>query len=204
MQNPASPRFPLTHFTVNLTPTGFPFLGEGLPLGYRFEETFTGRTFRFVQFELSGVSCKSGDPVGWVSAGRYVVSPDISDIGGSVAGSTAGAMHGFGFAGIALASHAPTSGSTTYGWIMTKGPLGKIAGSMLSTTNLKVYICTAISIRCGRPFSIRSTDDRYFWPISTHALSTAWRNQVNVIALDNVAGSKISCSAGFIVSPYGG
>jgi len=196
--------FPLTHYTVNLSPTGFPFLGECLRPGYRFEEAHTGRVFRFVQFALSGVSARQGDPVGWVSAGEYVVSPDVSDIGGSVAGSTAGAMRAFGFAGIVLGNHAPASGSTTYGWIMTKGPLGKIPGSMLSTMDLKVYVSTAISVRCGRPFAIHSTTNRFFFPISTHALSTAWRNQVNLLPLDNTAAATVSCNKGFIVSPYGG
>jgi len=169
-------RFPVTHYTANLAPTGFPFLGEGLFLGYRLCEEHTGREFRFCKFNLSGVAVSAGVPV--IMASTFgVVTPDLSDAGTNT---SANKSYPYKFAGIALATHAPTSGSTTYGWVMTKGPLGKIPASYASTADVKVLLHTASArLSTGRCFML-STLDKKLVAFSTSAYNSV-KGAVNFI-----------------------
>jgi hypothetical protein len=152
----------LTFVSAANTPTGFNWGGEALPQGFQIIEAPTGRKYRFCKFRLSGVSCKLGTPVVHDSAFGQV-TPDVSDALPASAYLHRGSQV---FAGIALASHTPASGSTTYGWIMTEGPLGKLLNSKIPTTTVKTYLSTTISVLEGRSYAL-STVDGFLSDIST-------------------------------------
>lgn len=187
----------LTYWSATNFPTGFPWGAEAIALGTKVVETTTGREFRFVKFLLSGVSCKLGTPVAMVSA-HGVVTPDISDAKNASAGEF---LASYAFAGIALASHAPASGSTTYGWIMTKGPLGNLRNSKLSGTTVKTFLSTTASVRNGRMYALNSTQDGALHYISTFGPTTNYRNMPNLVYYGATeSAARKSVDTGYITS----
>ncbi|MCK9598426.1 MAG: hypothetical protein M0R06_05255 [Sphaerochaeta sp.] len=190
-------RHGLDWFSATNTPSGFPAGAEGIQLGHKIIEGPTGREYRFVKFNLSGVSCKLGTPVALVSA-FGVVTPDISD---AKAASAADYIASFAFGGIALCSHTPASGSTTYGWVMTKGPLGKLVNSKLSGVTVKTFISTTASVTNGRMFSLRSTQDGFLAYQSTVGPTTAYRHMPNFVYYGAaVSAARKSVASGMIHS----
>jgi hypothetical protein len=192
-------RNPLTWFSTKNAPDGFPTATENLQPGYKFIEGPTGREFHYCKFNLSGVSCKLGTPV--VHGSVYgTVTPDISD--GKNA-SAADYIASFAFAGIALCDHKPPSGSTTYGWVMSKGPLGKLARSKLADTTVKTFISTTASVTAGRSYALRSTQDGYLAYQSTVGFTTAYRHMPNLIHVGaSESAARKSTASGLIISNW--
>jgi len=196
-------RLPLTHHTANLAATGFPFQGEGLRQGYLLDEPQTGRQFRFCKLNPMGTQISTGKPLSLVSSGItggsaqniWCVTADLSDGAGSAG------VAGNKFAGIALAKQGSTGTATSafYGWIMTKGPIGKIPGSMLSTLNLNVIITTkTASVTAGQAFTICAAVDGKFVNISTS--SVQFRKHPCFVSLDRFSAARLSAQWGYITN----
>lgn len=149
------PRKPLTQWSsTNQGPTGRNPWGEHRYLGQEIYDGAAGRVYKFVKIAMSGVSVGFGFPVAYTSTA--LVTPDLSDaLAGTAVGSDV-------FAGIVVASASqlvPTSGSTAFGWIMTRGPLGKVPGSLLADQNVKTFVSGATaSADQGRAFTLSTLD----------------------------------------------
>lgn len=156
------------------------------PVGHIVNDKRGDREFRFVKFR-GGQTASQGMP-----AFAYKLSADEDTLGDVTVDAASVVNPDRDLAGIVVSKSTAASGD--YGWIMSRGRLGKINGSLYPDTIIALVSATVVA---GQNLAVSLHGSVYKWALSGSAfagdsLSHSIQSRVSLLAYSTDVGDKVT------------